>query len=80
MNTKSFKKKISGWKVLKIKMNNNEEFYDIALFGEKSLIVEGFQLCENIVENVPYEKKKEIKEIYGTELPLNFINDAIIIL
>lgn len=71
--------KQKGYKVLKICVENGKVLYDIAVFGENSLVIEDFQLCENVYEKVTKEEKTQIEEEYGKELLHNFINDMLII-
>lgn len=72
--------KVSGYKIIKWRVANGNVFYDIAIFGENSLVYENFQLCEAIMENVPFEEKEEIVKKYGEELPHNFIKEFVHIL
>ena len=69
-----------GYKVVTIYVENGNLLYDIAVFGEDSLVVENVQLCEKIFEKVTTETKKQIEEKYGNELLHNFINDTLIIM
>lgn len=72
-------KKIKGYKIVKMKFINNEIYYDIAIFGEKSLIDENFQMCEKFLKNVSYEQRQKIEEKYGKALMPNFVNDTLIL-
>ena len=72
-------KKTRGWKVLKIHFNNDEVLFDIAIFGENSLVIDNFQLCEEVKENVTIAGRDKIAAEYGAELPHNFIQDMFII-
>ena len=68
-----------GYKVIKIYVEDGKLLYDIAVFGNDSLIVENVQLCEKVYEKVTTEIKAQIEEEYGKELLHNFINDMLII-
>lgn len=68
-----------GYKVVKIYVEDGKLLYDIAVFGENSLIIENVQLCERVYEKVTTEIKTQIEEEYGKELLHNFINDMLII-
>ena len=68
-----------GYKIIKIYIEDGKLFYDIAVFGKDSLIVENVQLCENVYEKVTTETKTQIEADYGKELLHNFINDMLII-
>ena len=72
-------KKTRGWKVLKIRVKNDKVLFDIAIFGENSHVIDNFQLCEEVKENVTIEGKNKIEAEYGAELPHNFIQDMFII-
>ena len=74
-----FGMKQRGYKVVKIYVEDGKLLYDIAVFGNDSLIVENIQLCENVYEKVTTETKMQIEEEYGKELLHNFINDMLII-
>ena len=69
-----------GYKVIKIYVEDGKLLYDIAVFGDDSLIVENVQLCEKVYEKVTTETKEQIETDYGKELLHNFINDMLIIL
>ena len=68
-----------GYKVIKIYVEDGKVFYDIAVFGKDSLIVENVQMCEKVYKKVTTETKVQIEEEYERELPNNFINDMLII-
>lgn len=68
-----------GWKVLKIRVKNHKVLFDIAIFGENSLVIDNYQLCEEVKENVTIDGKKKIEAEYGAELPHNFIQDMFIL-
>lgn len=68
-----------GYKVIKIYVEDEKLLYDIAVFGNDSLIVENVQLCEKVYEKVTTETKVQIEEEYEKELMHNFINDMLII-
>lgn len=72
-------KKTRGWKVLKIRVKNDKVLFDIAIFGENSHVIDNFQLCEEVKENVTIEGRDKIAAEYGAELPHNFIQDMFII-
>ena len=74
-----FNMKQRGYKVIEIYVEDGKLLYDIAVFGNDSLIVENIQLCENVYEKVTTETKTQIEEEYGKELLHNFINDMLII-
>ena len=65
---------MTGYKVLKIKVKSDNVFCDLALFGEKSPIIDGVQVAHKIIQDIPYENRQE----YGNELKHNFINDLVI--
>lgn len=71
--------KQTGYKVVKIYVENEALLYDIAIFGHNSLIVDNIQLCEDLCKKVTIETKEQIEEKYGKELSHNFINDMLII-
>ncbi len=71
--------KVRGYKVIKIYVEDGKLFYDVAVFGENSLIVENVQSCERIFEKVTTEEKNKIAVEYKNELLHNFINDALVI-
>lgn len=75
-----FMNKAKGYKVVMIDVKDDTIYYDIAVFGEKSHIVEGVQLCENFYKSVTSDKKAEIEALYGKELQHNFINDLMVFL
>ena len=79
LKRRCFGMKQRGYKVVKIYVEDGKLFYDIAVFGNDSLIVENIQLCENVYEKVTTETKMQIEEEYGKELLHNFINDMLII-
>ena len=68
-----------GYKVIKIYVEDGKLLYDIAVFGNDSLIVENVQLCEKVYEKVTTGTKAQIEEEYGKELLHNFINDMLVI-
>ena len=70
--------KIKGYKIVNMTFINGEIYYDIAIFGEKSLICEYFQVCERFLTNVSYEQRQKIGEKYGKALAPNFVNDTLI--
>lgn len=72
-------KKVKGYKILGIRISGDKVLCDVALFGEKSLVVDNIQVCESIEENITYERKQEIEKEYGKELAHNFLNDTLII-
>ena len=72
--------KQKGYKVIKIYLENETILYDIAVFGENSLIVDNIQSCEKIYEKVTADYKACIEKRYGKELSYNFINDTLIIM
>lgn len=72
-------KPIKGWKTLKIRVRNNKVLFDIAIFGENSHMIDNFQLCEDVKENVTIDGKNQIEAEYGAELPHNFIQDMFVI-
>ena len=76
----NYSQMVKGFKVLAIRVVGTEVYYDIAIFGENSMVVADMQCAEEIRENVSYEGKKAIEQEYGDELKHNFINDALIIL
>lgn len=71
--------KVKGYKIIKIYVEDGKLLYDIAVFGENSLVVENIQCCEKVFEKVGTKEKNEIAEKYGNELLHNFINDMLVI-
>lgn len=71
--------KVNGYKVVKIYVEGTEALCDIAIFGENSLMVDDLQLCEKVLERIPYKDRAEVGSQYGKELMLNFINDMLVI-
>lgn len=65
---------MTGYKVLKIKVRDDDIFCDLALFGENSPTIDGVQVAYKIIQDIPYDKKQE----YGNEINHNFINDLVI--
>ena len=80
LKRRCFGVKQRGYKVVKIYVEDEKLLYDIAVFGENSLIIENVQLCEKVYEKVTTEAKAQIEEKYGNELLHNFINDTLIIM
>lgn len=72
--------KQKGYKIVKIYVEDGKLFYDIAVFGNDSLIIDNVQLCEKLYEKISSEKKKEIETEYEKELFHNYINDTLIIM
>ena len=72
-------KKIKGYKIIKIYVEESEVLCDIAIFGENSLIIDNCQLCEEVLERIPYKNSLEVGSQYGNELFHNFINDMLVI-
>ena len=54
--------KQTGYKVVKIYVENEAPLYDIAIFGHNSLIVDNIQLCEDLCKKVTIETKEQIEE------------------
>lgn len=79
LERRCFNMKQRGYKVIKIYVEDGKLFYDIAVFGDDSLIVENVQLCEKVYEKITTETKTQIEADYGKELLHNFINDMLII-
>ena len=71
--------KVNGYKVIRIYVEGTEALCDIAIFGENSLMVDDLQLCEKVLERIPYKDRTEVGSQYGKELMLNFINDMLVI-
>lgn len=52
---------------------------DIAIFGQNSLMIDDCQLCEKLVERIPYKDREKVGSQCGKELLHNFINDMLVI-
>lgn len=70
---------IKGWKIFQIYVDSGKLMYVIAIFGEKSIVVDDFQVVEEI-RSMSYEEKEIFRKVNGEELPRNFINDLIVFL
>lgn len=71
--------KAKGYKVVRIYVEETEALCDIAIFGENSVMADNLQLCEKVLERIPYSNRAEVGSQYGNELILNFINDMLVI-
>jgi hypothetical protein len=63
-----------GYKKLSSYIKNGKLFYNIAIFNNKSLIIDNVQIMQKIISNIPFENLSK----YGKELNNNFIDDRLI--
>lgn len=70
---------IKGWKTFRIYGKSDKLMCDIAIFGEKSIVVDDIQVAEEI-KSVSYEEKQMFFAASEEELPHNFINDLVVFL